>query len=492
MQERTLPLWWDHMAVKRLFAPTRRAVAAGIAATLVYRPGTAGSQPASGSSQPITPQGDAWRTLVAAPTKVRLLPEPAPETDVWAFDGRVPGPVIRVRHGDEVRVRLVNQTERPLALHWHGVRNANIMDGVGGLTQEPVAPGKSFDCRFTPPDHGTFLVRPLVVGGSSELAERGLSALLIVDEREPPKVDQDIALVIDDWRLAEDGALAPFGTLAEASTSGRLGNRLTINAKGAPEAIEVAPGSRIRLRLANACNARSMRIRFDDMKVYVAAIDGQPTDTFEPLRSTLPFSPGSRYDLMLDVPSEARSAGSIVALLGQAQQGTPLVTLAASGERLSRPALPPIAPLPGNKLLPPEVRLQNAVRRDVAISGGAIRGPDGAHAFKGDPARIWTINGASGAPGSSPLLSVKRGSPVVLAITNQTPTNQPIHLHGHVFRLLHPRDDGWEPYWLDTLQIPENKTVQIAFIADNPGKWALSSTVLERFDTGLWTWFEVT
>ena len=67
-----------------------------------------------------------------------------------------------------------------------------------------------------------------------------------------------------------------------------------------------------------------------------------------------------------------------------------------------------------------------------------------------------------------------------------------MHLHGHAFRLLHARDDGWEPYWLDTLQIPENKTVQIAFIADNPGKWALSSTVLERFDTGLWTWFEVT
>src|SRR5215212_2624718 len=337
-------------------ALTRRAVAFGIAATIVHRPSATRAQP----------QGDAWRTLTAAPAKARLMPEPAPETEVWASDGQVPGPVIRVRHGDEVRLRLLNRTERPLSLHWHGVRNVSAMDGVGGLTQEPVAPGKSFDYRFAPPDHGTFLVRPLVIGGSSEPAGRGLSALLVVDEREPPKVDRDVALVVDDWRLGEDAALAPFGTLAEASTGGRLGNRLTVNAKAAPETIEAAPGSRLRLRLANACNARSMRIRFDDMKVYVAAIDGQPTDTFEPLRSTLPFSPGSRYDLMLDVPSEARSAGSIVALLGQAQQGTPLVTLAASGERLSRPALPPIAPLPGNKLLPPEVRLQNAARRDVA------------------------------------------------------------------------------------------------------------------------------
>jgi FtsP/CotA-like multicopper oxidase with cupredoxin domain len=466
-------------------APTRRAVALGIAATVVHRSGAAWAQPGG-------PPGDAWRTLAAAPAKARLLPEPAPETEVWAFDGKVPGPVIRIRHGDELRVHLLNQTERPLSLHWHGVRNVNAMDGVGGLTQEPVAPGKSFDYRFTPPDHGTFLIRPLVVGGSSEPAGRGLSALLVVDEREPPKVDQDLALVVDDWRVGEDGALAPFGTLAEASTGGRLGNRLTVNAKAPPEAIEASPGSRLRLRLANACNARSMRIRFDDMKVYVAAIDGQPTDTFEPLRSTLPFSPGSRYDLLLDLPDEARGAGAIVALLGQSSQSVPLVTLSAAGGRPTRPVLPPIAPITPNKLLPPEVKLQNAVRRDVVIGGGAVREPDGRVAFKGDPTRIWTLNGANGVRGMPPLLSVKRGSPVVLAVKNQTPAIQPIHLHGHVFRLLHARDDGWEPYWLDTLQVPEDKTVQIAFIADNPGKWALSSTVLERFDTGLWTWFEVT
>jgi FtsP/CotA-like multicopper oxidase with cupredoxin domain len=65
-------------------------------------------------------------------------------------------------------------------------------------------------------------------------------------------------------------------------------------------------------------------------------------------------------------------------------------------------------------------------------------------------------------------------------------------VHGHAFRLLHVADDGWEPYWLDTLQVPEGRTLPLAFVAGNPGKWAISSTVLERFDTGLWTWFEVT
>ena len=90
------------------------------------------------------------------------------------------------------------------------------------------------------------------------------------------------------------------------------------------------------------------------------------------------------------------------------------------------------------------------------------------------------------------MFTVKRKSPVVLTVVNQTPFPQPLHLHGHVFRLLHALDDGWEPYWLDTLSVPEGRTVRLAFVADNPGKWLLSSTVLERFDTGLWTWFEVT
>ena len=90
------------------------------------------------------------------------------------------------------------------------------------------------------------------------------------------------------------------------------------------------------------------------------------------------------------------------------------------------------------------------------------------------------------------MFSTRRGLPVVLRIENRTPAIQPLHLHGHVMRLLHERDDGWEPYFLDTVQVPEARTIHVAFLADNPGRWAISSTVLERFDTGLWTWFEVT
>ena len=67
-----------------------------------------------------------------------------------------PGPTLRLKRGDEVRVRLVNDTTEPAAIHWHGVRVRNDMDGVPGLTQAPVAPGAPFDYRFAAPDAGIF------------------------------------------------------------------------------------------------------------------------------------------------------------------------------------------------------------------------------------------------------------------------------------------------------------------------------------------------
>jgi FtsP/CotA-like multicopper oxidase with cupredoxin domain len=102
------------------------------------------------------------------------------------------------------------------------------------------------------------------------------------------------------------------------------------------------------------------------------------------------------------------------------------------------------------------------------------------------------VNGASGTAGLQPIFTVKRGQVVVLALRNETAFPQALHLHGHCFRLLHPLDDGWEPYWLDTFQLLEGRTARIGFLADNPGRWLISATVLERFDTGLWTLFEVT
>ena len=69
---------------------------------------------------------------------------------------------------------------------------------------------------------------------------------------------------------------------------------------------------------------------------------------------------------------------------------------------------------------------------------------------------------------------------------------QPIHVHGHVMRQLHLLDDGWEPYWRDTVLVPPGKTVRVAFVADNPGRWMIESALPDWTAAGLWTFFEVT
>jgi FtsP/CotA-like multicopper oxidase with cupredoxin domain len=432
------------------------------------------AQPKPAAAPPPAARNATTVVWEARPAPMRLRPDSSGEADVWGFNAEL-APVLRVRRGNELRLTLKNRVGLPLSLHFHGVRGPNAMDGGGGLTQEPVLPQASFDYRFTPPDAGTFLIRPCVLGGSAEPLGRGLSGLLIVEEDAPWKVGQDLEFLIDDWLLDERGALAPFE--GSARTDGRLGNFLTVNGKAAPLSTNIETGSDlIRIRVANACNARTMRLRFDGFRVYVTSVDGQPTDTFQPLRATLPFAPGTRYDLLAEPPTGPEQVGTVTAEIGS---GLPLLFFKGSGAAIRRE--PPALPRFSNEKLPKAIRLQSAARKEIVIRNSPGDGP-----------ASWTVNGSRGSASAPPLLTVKRGTPVVLALVNETPLVQPMHLHGHVFRLLHPFDDGWEPYFLDTLQVPEKKTLRIAFVADNPGRWLVASTVMERFDAGLWTSIEVT
>jgi FtsP/CotA-like multicopper oxidase with cupredoxin domain len=478
------------MPVDTPFALSRRALLAG-AGTVIMTPRAALAVDPPAPAAAAKADGLPTVQMEARPSIVSF--QPGQETPIWAVGGRTPGPDVRIRKGEDLRVRLVNGLEKPLSLHWQGVRNANESDGVAGLTGEAVAPGAAGEIRFVPPDAGTFIYRPLVPGSCGELQDRGVAGVLAVAEAAPVPVDVDQIVAVDDWRLLDNGAHAPFGAAEERAGPGRLGTILTVNGARAPLRLTVAPGSRVRLRIASLCNARLMRIRFDGLKAYVVAIDSQPTDTFEPLHSTLPFAPGTRYDVIADIPADTK--GSVVAMIGA---GLPLVQIVTEGDPITtkRATLPPVAPIPVNTLLPEAITLQRSARADVVIEGGARPGPDGKPAWKGDPAKIWTVNGSVGLmagekPGK-PLLSVKKGTPIVLAFVNRTAYPQAIHVHGHVFRLLHNFDDGWEPYWLDTMILLENQTQRIAFVADNKGRWLIGSSVLERLDTGLSTWFEVT
>jgi FtsP/CotA-like multicopper oxidase with cupredoxin domain len=129
---------------------------------------------------------------------------------------------------------------------------------------------------------------------------------------------------------------------------------------------------------------------------------------------------------------------------------------------------------------------------DPAAPRAQVRGQGSAEMARlgGNPrAPLWsTAESASRGPA---LFSAARGRTVMLAFANPAPEPCAIHLHGHHFRLLDALDDGWKPFWLDTLLVAPGQTARIAFVADNPGRWLLGWRALERPSAGQAAWFEV-
>ena len=137
------------------------------------------------------PRADAPEAVAlhASPGSVRLAPSDYPETPIWGYDGRVPGPTIRVRQGERVVRRFVNGLPQPSTVHWHGIRIENAMDGAPELTQPLVPPGEEFLYDFVAPDAGTYWYHPH--HRSFEQMARGLYGALVVEESAAPEVDRE-------------------------------------------------------------------------------------------------------------------------------------------------------------------------------------------------------------------------------------------------------------------------------------------------------------
>jgi FtsP/CotA-like multicopper oxidase with cupredoxin domain len=433
---------------------------------------------ASADASGLAPGADGFLTLEAAPASLQLG---ADETRGLGYNGGAPGPLLRIRQGAVLKVRLRNNLAEPTTLSFPGLRAANAAAGIGGLTQPPVAPGARLDIRFSPPDAGFNLYFPHAGGAAAGQVSRGLFGPIVVEEASPPGVDFEAVVVLSDWRLDSSGQIADLGEADLGRGAGRIGAVLTANSAPAPLLLPAAPGARVRLRLANAATARVMGIAIEGAKTSIVAVDGQPSEAFEPLHDLVPMAPGARFELLFDMPREAGRFVRFVLRGGDlgpvpGEPDRPMVVFEAKGEALA--ARPAIVPLPANPRLPEEIALERAKRVDLTISGGGAA-----------PFAIDGVSFVDWAP--KPAFVVSRGSPVTLGLVNKTAHPQTMRVNGHVGRLLHPLDDGWEPYWRDILLVAPGKTAHMAFVADNPGKWPIESASPERRAAGLATWFQV-
>jgi FtsP/CotA-like multicopper oxidase with cupredoxin domain len=326
------------------------------------------------------------------------------------------------------------------------VRLPNAFDGTT-LTQQPVRPGASFDYRFRPPDAGTYWYRAT----PRTPQNRALQGPFIVYETEPPDVERDVALILDAW--------SPGPEVKNAAPAFTINGLPTLD-------IPVVANERMRLRLINAADAQLITLRIDRHPVMVMAIDGQPAEPFAAREGRITLSPGNRADLFVDAVLEPGSVAPLV--LQNDGADVPIGRLVYAAHAPARPAPRTEAnPLPPNPL-PERMDFRSALRVDLP--------PDTAPDTS-VPAK--------------PLFSIKRGRTAQLAIKNSAPEPSVLHIHGHSVRLLDALDDGWKPFWLDTVLCVPQQTTRVAFVADNPGKWLLHARGIGA-ERDTIAWFEVT
>jgi FtsP/CotA-like multicopper oxidase with cupredoxin domain len=447
--------WSGSTMTHRPFPLTRRTILAAIGGAMASP-----NLPATAAPAPRRELA-----LTAEPGSVALRPGSA-NTPVWSLLSAKPDSVLRFKRGEELGVTLENRLPIPLALSWYGV------DGVAGaepLAQPAVASGarQTFDMALR--QAGTFLcdLRLLGDGQARPLPIRPL----VVAESEPVAVDRDELLLIEDWRLRPDASAVAPGSEARDATV-----LYTVNGGAAPD-IRLRANERLRLRIINGCQRNVIALKFEDHAVLVMAIDGQPAEPFPARDGQLVLAPGTRIDAFID---GLRPPGSISAIiLHDGRQPHPVARLVMAGDTPQRVALLPAATaLPSNGL-PAQLELRNALRFELAL----------VRAANGTPPD-WSVPGSLTAA-SAPAFRAKAGRTVVLALTNRASIPAVFHLHGHHFRLLDRLDDGWKPFWLDTLLIDAGQTQRVAFAAEYRGRWLMEAMATDWAAPRLARWYMV-
>jgi FtsP/CotA-like multicopper oxidase with cupredoxin domain len=406
-------------------------------------------------------------TLTAAPTTIGGRPG-------FAYNGTVPGPLLRVRQGDRVRVTLVNHLPVATTLHWHGIRVPAAEDGVAGITQDAVAPGASFSYAFVADEAGTFWYHSHQDTGHQVPA--GLFGALVVDPAGGAPAD-----VVDRTVLLHNSADGAVAVAVDGTTG--------------DEQVAARPGQRVRLRIIDAVAPGMDGTAEAPMLLgaphRIVAIDGRdlvdPT-VLGPRRLVLGM--GQRADLEFTMPLtgavrlvDSRVAGApslLQGFFGAPAQATETVTFGAG----PTPAVPDPASVPifdpltyGRTAADP-----TTAQPDLTAPVVLAEGP-GFH--DGTVQLVHTINGS--ASPAVPPITVRQGQLVRLHLVNGTGEFHPMHLHGHVMTVLsaNGRAPTGSPLHLDTVLLGPHETVDVAFRADNPGIWMLHCHVLLHATMGM-------
>ncbi|GAA0135193.1 multicopper oxidase family protein [Paenibacillus sp. YSY-4.3] len=437
---------------------------------------------------------------------------------VWTFNNAVPGPEIRVKVGDTVKIHLKNELEEPVSIHWHGYPVPNQMDGIPGVTQDAVVPGKSFTYEFKATVPGTYWYHSHQ--DSVNQLDKGLYGALIVED---PKdsYDRDYTLVLDEWvspgsmeseansaAQPDNGEMAHMdmdhskmnmgdrsgmdhGSMDMGDMAGMEGHDMsmydlyTINGKtgDAINKLMVKKGEKVRIRLINAGYlSHTMHLHGHEFKVV--ASDGQPVNSPAVIADQgIAIAPGERYDIEFtaDNPGswllEEHGSEDRVKNMRAVIQYEGSSVRSDNSNALEK--LPQFDLMKYGRQAKTKFALNQLFDQEVLLN---------LNTEMQDGEMVYTINGKVFPDTDS--IKVDQGEKVKLTFVNQSKTeDHPMHLHGHFFQVLSKDGQALDgaPVIKDTLNVKPGEKYVVAFEADNPGEWMFHCHDLHHASAGMMT-----
>ena len=443
---------------------------------------------------------------------------------MYAFNGMVPGPLLRVAQQATITVRFHNRIDLPSTVHWHGLRHDNRFDGVPGLTQKEVAPGEDFTYTVHFPDAGVYWYHPHVREDIEQAM--GLFGNMVVDAPEPDyysPVNRELSLVLNDLLINAD-SLIPFGKEAPTyALMGRVGNVLTVN--GEPNyKLSAKKGEVVRFFFTNVSSSRTYNVSFSGAPMKVVASDVSRFEREERVASVV-LAPAERYvvEARFDKPGRYALVNAIQAINHYEGEFLPevdtlgIITVSdvpASPDYGSRFATLRAYPAVSRDVdrfrqyfdKAPDERITLSVKpNSLPLATVQFMNVDTAYYapvewVDGMPDMNWLSTSkqvkwilredATGKENMDIDWHVKAGSVVKLRIFNDPksfhPMHHPIHLHGQ--RMLVVSRDGVKArnlVWKDTVIIPVGSTVDLLIDASNPGQWMLHCHIAEHLGSDM-------
>jgi FtsP/CotA-like multicopper oxidase with cupredoxin domain len=410
--------------------------------------------------------------LEIAPLELEIAPGKVVHT--VAYNGRVPGPLIRWPEGKPIAIDVFNRTAIPEIVHWHGLLIPSAMDGSMEEGAPMIAPGAQFRYLFTPRPAGFRWYHTHTSAGHDlkRATYSGQFGCFYIEPRnDAGAYDQEIFLTLHDWNayMAASGDSSMEASYEYATIDGRM--------LGFADPLRVREGQRVLLHVLNASAGLVHWLALAGHELTIVAMDGNPLPSPGQVHAVR-LGPAERVDAVVTMNQPG------VWILGETREQLRKMGMGIVVEYANQKGKP-------RWIEPPETLWDY---RPFAAPQAATREPDEIiplqfeSKFHGQGAfDSWTINGKS-YPNTDTIM-LQEGKRYRLRMINRSTDDHPLHLHRHTFEVTSL--DGMPLSGLnkDVLVVPANTTAEVDFTADNPGATLFHCHNQSHMDFGFMTLF---